>query len=89
MDFEWDENKRELNLVKHGLDLAAGIRLFDGRPVYSYSSSRAGETRYVTVGLLVDVLVAVVWTERGTTIRLISLRRARDAEKKAYRACFG
>lgn len=89
MIFEWDETKREANIAKHGLDLMAGGGLFDGRPVYSYPSPRGEENRYVTVGLLAEELVAVVWTERESAIRLISLRRARDAERKIYRERFG
>jgi uncharacterized DUF497 family protein len=38
--FEWDENKREANLRKHGLDLMTGAELFDGRSVFTYPSSR-------------------------------------------------
>jgi uncharacterized DUF497 family protein len=34
MRFEWDGNKREANLAKHGLDLIRATMLFDGRPVY-------------------------------------------------------
>ena len=62
--------------------------LFDGRKVYSYPSVRGEEKRYVTVGLLESNIVAVVWVERGANIRLISLRRARDAEKRVYYARF-
>jgi uncharacterized DUF497 family protein len=29
MDFEWDENKREQNLEKHGLDFTDVISVFD------------------------------------------------------------
>ena len=68
--FEWDENKREANIAKHGPDLMTGGCLFDGRPVYSYPSPRGEENRYVTVGLLAEELVAVVWTDRDTGIRL-------------------
>jgi uncharacterized DUF497 family protein len=42
----------------------------------------------VTVGLLGEEFVAVVWTARKFAIRLISLRRARDAEKRIYRERF-
>jgi uncharacterized DUF497 family protein len=35
MKFEWDENKRDVNLRKHALDLIEGAVLFDGRPVYT------------------------------------------------------
>jgi len=89
MDYEWDERKREANIAKHGLDFRDGVALFDGRRIYSYRSARGEEGRVVTVGLLVERFVAVVWTQRGSAIRLISMRRARDEEKRAYRALFG
>jgi uncharacterized DUF497 family protein len=89
MDFEWDETKRATNLRVHGLDLMDAIRLFDGRPVYSYPSPRHGEERFVTVGLLESKFFAVVWTERTKATRLISFRRARDAEERKYFALFG
>ena len=64
MFFEGDENKREANLRKHGLDPMTGAELFDGRSVFTYPTSRGDEERFVTVGLLADQFVAVVWTER-------------------------
>jgi len=33
MNFEWDENKREINRERHKLDLIDSQDLFDGRPV--------------------------------------------------------
>ena len=89
MLFEWDETKRAANLLKHGLDLMDGGQLFDGRPVYTYPTPRHEEMRFVTVGVLDDQHVAVVWTERPPAVRLISLRRARNAEKRAYSTIFG
>ncbi len=89
MDFEWDENKRATNLREHGLDLMGATRLFDGRPVYTYPSPRHGEERFVTVGLLAHKGFAVVWTERAQAIRIISFRRARDAEERKYHSIFG
>jgi uncharacterized protein len=89
MTFEWDENKREINLRKHKLDLIDSQYLFDGRPVITYSSPRGDEARSVTIGLIGSNFYAVVWIERGGTIRLISLRRARDGEERAYRTRFG
>jgi uncharacterized DUF497 family protein len=88
VEFEWDENKRRANLRKHGVDLLAGTVVFDGRPVYVYPSPRFDEQRFVAIGLLNDEFVALVWTERSPATRLISLRRARNAEKRAYRALF-
>jgi uncharacterized DUF497 family protein len=89
MDFEWDEKKRAINLADHGLDLIETTKLFDGRPVFTYPSPRHGEERFVTVGLLTNRFFAVVWTERVEAIRLISFRRARDAEERKYRTIFG
>jgi uncharacterized DUF497 family protein len=89
MLFEWDPAKRHSNLAKHGLDLLARTVLFNGAAVYSYPSDRLEEPRWVTVGMIADVAVALVWTRRGAAIRLISLRRARNAEIIAYRARFG
>ena len=89
MDFEWDEAKRLSNLRKHGLDFVDAEALFDGRPVYTRPSQRSMEQRFVTIGLLNDEFVALIWTKRSTDTRLISLRRARDGEKRTYRALFG
>ena len=89
MEFEWDESKRLANLQKHGLDFLRGTGLFDGRPVYVYESRRSGEQRFVTVGLPNGEFVAIVWAKRNVSTRVISLRRARDGEKRAYRALYG
>ena len=89
MEFEWNKDKRRANLQKHGLDFLRGTALFDGRPAYVYGSPRGGEQRFVSVGVVSEQFVALVWTERGTRIRLVSLRRARNAEERAYRALYG
>ena len=89
MNFEWDEKKRATNLRDHGVDLMDATALFDGRPVYTYPSLRRGEESFVTVGSLAGTFFAVVWTERTAAVRLISFRRARDAEERKYLALFG
>jgi uncharacterized DUF497 family protein len=89
MLFEWDENKREINLARHKLDLIDGQILFDGRPVVSYPSLRDSEQRYVSTGQIGLKFYSVVWTERGEAIRLILFRRGRGGEERAYFARFG
>ena len=89
MEFEWDEAKRFSNLTRHGIDFRAVRRLFDGRPVLTNKSSYADEQRWLTTGILGERFVTVVWTWRGDTIRMISARRARDGEQRAYRALHG
>ena len=42
-----------------------------------------------SVGELNGRLVAVVWMQRGETIRIITMGRARYEEQKRYRALYG
>jgi uncharacterized DUF497 family protein len=88
MAFEWDENQRHQNVVRHRLDLVDAQDLFDGRPTIVIPSPRHGKIRFVAVGLIEDKFHAVVWTHSGDVTRLILFRRARDAEVRAYRAHF-
>ncbi|MBR6900719.1 MAG: BrnT family toxin [Synergistaceae bacterium] len=30
MQFEWDENKRQINIEKHGIDFADAVKIFEG-----------------------------------------------------------
>jgi uncharacterized DUF497 family protein len=89
MRFEWDENKRQANLTKHKLDLIRGSDLFDGRPVFISRSHRHEEVRFLTVGVVAGDFLTLVWTQRGEAVRLISLRKARNAEKRGYQARHG
>jgi uncharacterized DUF497 family protein len=63
--FEWDPNKREARIAKHGLDLARGAVIFDGRAAFTCRAPRNNEERQVTVQLLEDVMIAVVWVRRA------------------------
>jgi uncharacterized DUF497 family protein len=89
MLLEWDENKRDAKLLRYRLDLVDGQLLFDGRPVVSFPSPRNAEVRFISTGQIGAKFYSVVWTERGDAVRLISFRRARDGEERAYRARFG
>lgn len=88
-EFEWDENRRLANLVKHRIDFLDARALFDGRPTVTSKSPRDGEERNAATGYLNDACVTVIWTPRGEEIRFISVRRARDGEKREYRSIHG
>lgn len=85
MDFDWDENKRVINLRKHGVDFVDVPLIFDGDTVtvednrYNY-----GEQRFVTFGLLQGMVIAVVHTENDRLIRVISARKATKYEQQIY-----
>ena len=86
--YEWDEDKREVNLAKHKLDFVESIILFDGRPVIEIAA-RTEEPRVLTVGQIGEKFYTVVWTQRGAARRIISFRRARDEEERAYKNLHG
>jgi uncharacterized DUF497 family protein len=84
MQFEWDEDKRQSNLTKHGIDFLRARVRFDRRPGTQTQSSYADEERYISVGVLNYMFVAAIWTNRNRKVRFISVRRARRQEIASY-----
>ena len=85
MRFEWDENKRLLNIRKHEIDFVDAEKVFENE-TYTFIDERFtyDETRFVTLGLLEGEVVAIVHTETDKIIRLISIRRATRNEEIIY-----
>ncbi len=86
MEFEWDEAKSLANLQKHGIRFNEAVRIFS-QPVLTRVDNRKdyGEVREISTGLLDgQVVLVVVHTDRNGITRLISARRAKRAERKAY-----
>ena len=84
--FEWDDEKNERNVQKHGVDFETACRIFDGK-VVTYIDTRFdyGELREVSIGMVEDtVILTVVHTDRDGNIRIISARRADRKERKRY-----
>jgi uncharacterized DUF497 family protein len=81
MDIEWDETKRAANQAKHGVDFPAAARILEGGPLIFADERRDyGEARYVALGKLADRLLVVVFTLRGSAVRIISARKANARE---------
>jgi uncharacterized protein len=89
MEFEWSEAKRQTVLADRGLDFIDAEALFDGRPLITAPSPRGEEERWLSIGELNFVLIAVVWMWRDQAVRIITMRKARDGEKSRYQALFG
>jgi uncharacterized DUF497 family protein len=87
--FEWDEAKRLRVLEERGLDFRDAEALFDGRPMTFARSRRNNEDRFVSTAEQGDELYTVVWAFRGENQRIITFRRAHDAEARAYREVYG
>ncbi len=81
---EWDEHKRQSNLLKHGFDFVDAQHVFAGE-VMTLEDKRQnyGETRYITLGILRGVVV-IVHTETANSIRMISMRKATKNETRLY-----
>ena len=89
--YEWDEAKREANLVKHGVDFMDALEVFaDPLRVERVNQRREyAEERREVVGMVRDQMLFVVYTLRGEVRRLISARRASRNERRAYYAGSG
>ena len=85
MRFAWDEVKRRTNLRKHGLDFADARDVFSG--VTCTIEDRRfgyGERRFITLGMLRDIVVVIAHTETASEVRIISMRKATRYEQVSY-----
>lgn len=85
LKYDWDEDKRLTHIRNHAIDFEDAINVFDGNTVtveddrYDYN-----EQRFITLGLLKGRVIVVVHTERDTTTRIISARKATKYERITY-----
>ena len=82
----WDEAKRRSNLEKHALDFKDAHLIYDDPEKLTYDSSRKGERRLLDLAFAVvrGRLLALIYTERGKDVRLISFRPASREERGQY-----
>lgn len=87
MKFEWDENKAEANLLKHGVSFDEAKTVFyDSLYVDFYDPDHShNEHRYIIIGQSQQSrLLMVSYTERENTTRLISSRELTRRERRIY-----
>ena len=89
MTFEWDDNKEQINIKKHGMDFETASRVFDDENRIEICDDLHSdyEDRYITIGMIDEItcIAMVVYTERGTdVIRIISARKATPKERRKY-----
>jgi uncharacterized DUF497 family protein len=81
----FDPAKRELTLHHRRLDFARAAEVFAGRTATIVDDRRDyGETRFVTAGHLDGRLVVMVWTQRGETRHVISMRHCHAKEEEIW-----
>ena len=88
MDFEWDENKNEENIIKHdGISFEKALEAFDDPVALSLEDpehSNNEEIRYAVVGMSEFGLTFVSFSYQDESIRLISARKASKTMEKKY-----
>jgi uncharacterized DUF497 family protein len=86
MGFDWDPAKNATNRRKHGIEFHEATAVFEdpNQVEWLCSDPEDDEERFMKVGRVGWRLLAVVYTERGDTTRLISARKASKRERQRY-----
>ncbi|ASC72830.1 hypothetical protein XM38_037890 [Halomicronema hongdechloris C2206] len=82
--FEYDENKSQSNLAKHGIDFVEAQKLWDAPNTFVIPAKTEDETRFLIIGKIGDKHWTAVITYRGQNTRIISVRRSRKEEVAFY-----
>lgn len=88
LDFTWDVSKAAANKTKHGVSFEEAKTVFldeSARLIADPDHSEA-EDRYVLLGLSARLRILLVCHvyRRGSTIRIISARKANSEERREY-----
>jgi len=87
LNFAWDEEKGKANRKNHGVSFDEATTVFSDPfsitiPDPDHSTD---EQRYIDIGSSDrGRILVVVYTERGTNIRIISCRKATPTERRRY-----
>lgn len=82
--FEYNENKSQANLAKHGIDFVDAQKLWNDSKLLEIPARTQDETRFLIVGKIEGKHWSGVITYRGQNIRLISVRRSRPEGVSLY-----
>lgn len=86
MEFKWDDAKSEDCFAHRGFDFGYAIRAFldPDRLVDRDRRWDYGEDRYRLIGAIEGRVFVVIYTMRGSAIRIISARKANRGEVREY-----
>ncbi len=90
MRIEWDPDKNQRNLDKHGISFEEASGLLQERvdPMEIFDTAHSDEEdRHIAIGPIARGVIVVVFTESDDeTVRIISAREATRREKRRYEA---
>lgn len=84
MIFEFDPAKSKGNKEKHGIDFVEAQLLWGDSRSIGFPGKSDDEPRFAMIAELNSKLWVAFYTVREGKIRIISVRRARKAERKLY-----
>ena len=89
MNFEWDENKNQINQRKHGISFEEAQAVFEDEHAILFDDPDHSESeeRFLLIGLDRKTRVCIVshcYRDTDGTIRIISARKATKLERSVY-----
>lgn len=84
MNFEFDTAKSNSNKVKHGIDFVEAQMLWQDEKLLTVPLKFEKEIRNGALGKIDGKLWFMAFTMREEKVRIISVRRAREAEREYY-----
>lgn len=84
MRFEYDPNKSQTNLEKHGVDFKQAQAIWEDENRLEIPARTVDEARFLVIGMVAGKCWSAVITYRGDNIRIISIRRSRIEEVALY-----
>lgn len=82
--FEYDPQKSQSNLDKHGIDFESAKELWQDIDLIEVSAKVSDEPRSLVIGKIGNKYWSAVITHRTPNIRIISVRRSRKTEVALY-----
>ena len=89
LKFEWDDNKNKTNIKKHGISFEEATSVFYDEEALIITDDEHSdeEERFVLIGFSFKANLLVVchcYRESDSIIRIISARKADNAERNEY-----
>jgi len=84
MEFEFDNNKSEVNKQKHDIDFNEAKELWEDIDFVEIPIKTSDEPRFLVIGKIKNKHWTGVITYRSEKIRIISVRRSREEEIDIY-----
>lgn len=84
IEFEFDQDKSRSNLEKHGIDFHTAQGVWNDSDLVEIPAKTIDEPRSIVIAMLDGKHWSGVITYRGSTIRIISVRRSRKSEVELY-----